>query len=140
MLGVCLGHQALGEAYGADVVAAPELVHGRSTLVVHEGLGVFAGAPSPLIAGRYHSLVVEESTLPDCFEVTARSGELIMGMRHRTLALEGVQFHPESVLTQDGYLLLANWLVACGFPEALERVPLLSERIDDVRVALPTPR
>lgn len=140
MLGVCLGHQALGEAYGADVVAAPELVHGRSTLVVHEGLGVFAGAPSPLIAGRYHSLVVEESTLPACFEVTARSGELIMGMRHRTLALEGVQFHPESVLTQDGYLLLANWLVACGFPEALERVPLLSERIDDVRVALPTPR
>lgn len=140
MLGVCLGHQALGEAYGADVVAAPELVHGRSTLVVHEGRGVFAGAPSPLIAGRYHSLVVEESTLPDCFEVTARSGELIMGMRHRTLALEGVQFHPESVLTQDGYLLLANWLVACGFPEALERVPLLSERIDDVRVALPTPR
>ena len=140
MLGVCLGHQALGEAYGADVVAAPELVHGRSTLVVHEGRGVFAGAPSPLIAGRYHSLVVEESTLPACFEVTARSGELIMGMRHRTLALEGVQFHPESVLTQDGYLLLANWLVACGFPEALERVPLLSERIDDVRVALPTPR
>jgi para-aminobenzoate synthetase component 2 len=140
MFGVCLGHQALAEAFGADVVAAPELVHGRSTLVVHQGLGVFAGAPSPLIAGRYHSLVVDESTLPDDLEVTARSGDLIMGMRHRTMALEGVQFHPESVLTQDGYLLLANWLAVCGFDDALGRVETLAKRIDDVRAALPTPR
>ena len=114
MLGVCLGHQALGEAFGAHVVAAPELVHGRSTLVVHEGHGVFAGAPSPLVAGRYHSLVVQEDTLSDDFEVTARSGGLVMGMRHRTLALEGVQFHPESVLTQD-------------------RVPLARQLVDDMR-------
>jgi para-aminobenzoate synthetase component 2 len=140
MFGVCLGHQALAEAFGADVVAAPELVHGRSTLVVHQGLGVFAGAPSPLIAGRYHSLVVDESTLPDDLEVTARSGDLIMGMRHRTMALEGVQFHPESVLTQDGYLLLANWLAVCGFNDAMGRVETLAKRIDDVRLALPTPR
>jgi para-aminobenzoate synthetase component 2 len=140
MFGVCLGHQALAEAFGADVVAAPELVHGRSTLVVHQGLGVFAGAPSPLIAGRYHSLVVDESTLPDDLEVTARSGDLIMGIRHRTMALEGVQFHPESVLTQDGYLLLANWLAVCGFNDAMGRVETLAKRIDDVRLALPTPR
>jgi para-aminobenzoate synthetase component 2 len=140
MLGVCLGHQALGEAFGAHVVAAPELVHGRSTLVVHEGHGVFAGAPSPLVAGRYHSLVVQEDTLSDDFEVTARSGGLVMGMRHRTLALEGVQFHPESVLTQDGYLLLANWLTTCGSSDALLRSTALDDRSDVVRAALPAPR
>jgi para-aminobenzoate synthetase component 2 len=138
MLGVCLGHQALAEAFGGRVVAAPELVHGRSTLVVHEGRGVFAGAPSPLVAGRYHSLVVEESTLPEVFEVT-RSGALVMGMRHRDLALEGVQFHPESVLTQDGHLLLANWLGECGFSEALTRARELDERSDLIRAALPAP-
>jgi para-aminobenzoate synthetase component 2 len=140
MLGVCLGHQALAEAYGAAVVAAPELVHGRSTLVTHEGHGVFAGAPSPLIVGRYHSLVVDEDSLPDVFEVTARTGDLVMGMRHRELALEGVQFHPESVLTQDGYLLLANWLTACGSSDALLHAGELNAAIDAVRAALPAPR
>jgi len=140
MLGVCLGHQALAEAFGAQVVAAPELVHGRSTLVVHEGHGIFAGAPSPLVAGRYHSLVVSEDTLSDDFEVTARSGGLVMGMRHRVHPLEGVQFHPESVLTQDGYLLLANWMVTCGSTEALARASELNAAVDALRSALPAPR
>ncbi|MFZ1063352.1 MAG: gamma-glutamyl-gamma-aminobutyrate hydrolase family protein [Acidimicrobiales bacterium] len=140
MFGVCLGHQALGEAFGAEVVAAPELVHGRSTLVEHEGRGVFAGAPSPLTAGRYHSLVVKEDTLSNDFEVTARSGNLVMGMRHRELPLEGVQFHPESVLTQDGYLLLANWLVTCGSTEALDRAVALNAAMDAVRATLPAAR
>lgn len=139
MLGVCLGHQALGEAFGARVVAAPELVHGRSSLIEHDQQGVFAGVASPLIAGRYHSLVVEASTLPEVFEVTARTGELIMGMRHRELPLEGVQFHPESILTQDGYQLLANWLARCGSVDALERAILLNERSNDLRRALPNP-
>ncbi len=140
MLGVCLGHQALAEAFGGDVIAAPELVHGRSTIVVHEGEGVFRGAASPLVVGRYHSLVVDEATLPDCFSVTARSNGLIMGLRHRSRALEGVQFHPESVLTQDGYRLLANWLSICGFDEALSRVDALTKRIDEVRSSLPVPQ
>ena len=139
MLGVCLGHQALGEAFGADVVPAPELVHGRASVVEHEGLGVFAGAPRPLIAGRYHSLVVDATTLPSVFEVTARSGDVIMGMRHRSLPLEGVQFHPESVMTQDGYSLLANWLGVCGSSEALQRAIELNRRSNELRQALPSP-
>jgi para-aminobenzoate synthetase component II len=139
LLGVCLGHQALAEAYGGRVVAAPELVHGRSTLVAHEGEGVFRGAPSPLVAGRYHSLVVDPASLPEGFEVTARSGELIMGMRHRTLPLEGVQFHPESVLTEDGYLLLANWLERCAPCDALARAGELDRVASLVRRALPDP-
>lgn len=140
MLGICLGHQALGEAYGASVVPAPELVHGRSSLVDHEGRGVFSGTPSPLIAGRYHSLVVTEESLDEQFEVTARAGALVMGIRHRTLALEGVQFHPESVLTQDGYQLLANWLTTCGSTDALARAKELNRRSNAVRQALPTPQ
>lgn len=139
LLGICLGHQALGEAFGARIVAAPELVHGRASLVQHDQVGVFAGAPQPLIAGRYHSLVVEASSLPEVFEVTARTGELVMGMRHRTLPLEGVQFHPESVLTQDGYLLLANWLSSCGSSDARSRADELNRRSNEVRQALPNP-
>jgi len=96
-------------------------LHGRSSLVEHQGVGVFAGVSNPLVVGRYHSLVVEDAGLPAEFEVTARSHGLIMGMRHRTLPLEGVQFHPESVLTQDGYLMLANWLEECGSTDARER-------------------
>ena len=139
MLGVCLGHQALGEAFGATVSRAPELLHGRSSLVDHEGQGVFKGVHEPLIAGRYHSLVVEDEGLPSTFDVTARSNGLIMGMRHHDVPLEGVQFHPESVLTQDGYIMLANWLTECGATEALERASNLSARMDTVRAALPTP-
>jgi para-aminobenzoate synthetase component 2 len=139
MLGVCLGHQALGEAFGATVGRAPELLHGRSSLVEHEGRGVFKGVADPLVAGRYHSLVVELEGLPDELEVTATSNGLVMGLRHRTLPLEGVQFHPESVLTQDGYRMLANWLVECGSKDALDRAAELTERIDKVRAALPQP-
>ena len=140
MLGVCLGHQALGEAFGAEVVPAPELVHGRSSLVEHRGVGVFRDVPTPLVAGRYHSLVVTEESLSEDFEVTARSGTLVMGIRHRTLPLEGVQFHPESVLTQDGYLLLANWLTLCGSSDALERAAEPNARSALIRAALPRPR
>jgi para-aminobenzoate synthetase component 2 len=139
MLGVCLGHQALGEAFGATIGRAPELLHGRSSLVEHEGLGVFKGVTNPLVAGRYHSLVVESEGLPDELEVTATSNGLVMGLRHRSLPLEGVQFHPESVLTQDGYRILANWLSECGSKDALERAGELTKRIDEVRAALPQP-
>lgn len=139
MLGICLGHQALGEAYGAQVVSAPELLHGRSSVVHHESSGVFAGLPEPMVAGRYHSLVVERSTLPACFEVTATSGELIMGMRHTSAPLEGVQFHPESVLTQHGYALLANWLQRCGSTEAQSRAASLVDVSEAIRRSLPDP-
>lgn len=139
MFGVCLGHQALGEAFGATIDRAPELLHGRSSLVDHIGVGVFEGVSDPLVVGRYHSLVVEDEGLPEAFEVTARSHGLIMGMRHRTLPLEGVQFHPESVLTQDGYRMLANWLAQCGSSDAKEKAEALSRRMDVVRAALPQP-
>ncbi len=137
MLGVCLGHQALGDAYGAAVVRAPTLVHGQASLVSHDGRGVFSGMPQPFAAGRYHSLVIDESTLPAQFEVTARAGGVVMGIRHQRLPLEGVQFHPESVLTQDGYGLLANWLEVCGSSEARERAHALNARSGEVRRALP---
>ena len=139
MFGVCLGHQALGEAFGATVDRAPELLHGRSSLVEHEGVGVFEGVSNPLVVGRYHSLVVKDEGLPSEFAVTARSHGLIMGIRHRTLPLEGVQFHPESVLTQDGYRMLANWLEECGSTDAREKAGALSARMDKVRAALPQP-
>ena len=139
LLGVCLGHQALGEAFGAVIVPAPQLLHGRSSLVTHDGRGVFLHAPSPLVAGRYHSLVVSPEALPEVFEVSATSGDLIMGIRHRDAPLEGVQFHPESVMTQDGYLLLANWLTTCGSTEALGRASALNERSAQIRQSLPSP-
>jgi para-aminobenzoate synthetase component 2 len=139
LLGVCLGHQAIGEAFGAQIVPAPELVHGRASFINHNGEGIFSGAPQPLIAGRYHSLIVDATTLPEVLEVTATSGELIMGLRHRVLPIEGVQFHPESVLTEDGYLLLANWLERCGASGAVERSRSLSERANSLRALLPEP-
>ncbi len=140
LLGVCLGHQAIAEAFGGDVAVAPELLHGRASLVTHDHEGVFRGVSNPLVVGRYHSLVVLDETLPNELEVTARSNGLIMGMRHRTLDLEGVQFHPESVLTQDGYLILANWLERCGAEAVVERAATLSRRADAVRAALPQPQ
>ena len=111
ILGVCLGHQAIGHAFGGQVVRAGRLMHGKTDAVHHTGTGVFAGLPSPFTATRYHSLAVQRDGLPDCLEVTAWTddGE-IMGLRHRTLAVEGVQFHPESIATEHGHALLKNFL------------------------------
>ena len=122
IFGVCLGHQAIAAAYGATVSRAPELLHGKTSQVEHEDTGVLAGLPSPFTATRYHSLAVDPSTVPDTLVVTGRTESgVIMGLRHRDLAVEGVQFHPESVLTEGGHAMLANWLAECGDPEARER-------------------
>jgi para-aminobenzoate synthetase component II len=121
MLGVCLGHQALGEVFGGVVTHAPELMHGKTSQVHHSGQGVLAGLPSPFTATRYHSLAVVDGTVSDELEVTARANGIIMGLQHRTLPLHGVQFHPESVLTEGGHRLLANWLALCGDGEAVGR-------------------
>ena len=111
VLGVCLGHQAIGQHYGARVVRAERLMHGRTSPIFHEGLGVFRGLPSPFTATRYHSLLVDPATLTSVLEVTARTAEgEIMGLRHREHPVEGVQFHPESFLTEHGHQLLRNWL------------------------------
>lgn len=116
ILGVCLGHQSIGQAFGGRIVHAREIMHGKTSLVHHRNAGVFQGLPSPFEATRYHSLVIEKETMPDCLEITAwtetESGEMdeIMGVRHKTLAVEGVQFHPESILTAHGHALLANFL------------------------------
>ena len=120
MLGVCLGHQALGEVFGGVVSHAPELMHGKTSLIEHAGAGVLAGLPQPFAATRYHSLAVEDGTFSDELEVTARTANgIIMGLQHRTLPLHGVQFHPESVLTEGGHRLLANWLTLCGAEDAV---------------------
>jgi anthranilate synthase component 2 len=111
ILGVCLGHQAIGQAFGGRVVRAMKVMHGKTSRIEHAGLGVFRDLPAGFVATRYHSLVIERESLPDCLEITARSedGE-IMGVRHRTLAVEGVQFHPEAILTEHGHQLLKNFL------------------------------
>ena len=122
IFGVCLGHQAIAEVYGATVSRAPELLHGKTSLVSHDGRGVFEGLPTPMTATRYHSLAVEPQTVPDVLEVSARTDSgVIMGIRHRELVVEGVQFHSESVLTEGGHRMLANWLVACGDVDAVRR-------------------
>ncbi|MEI7778505.1 MAG: aminodeoxychorismate/anthranilate synthase component II [Actinomycetes bacterium] len=122
ILGVCLGHQAIGQVFGGRVVRAPELRHGKTSLVNHRGEGVLAGLPNPFTATRYHSLAVAPESVPDELVVTAWTDDgVIMGLRHRTMDVEGVQFHPESVLTEGGHKLLANWLVTCGDPEAPAR-------------------
>ncbi len=113
ILGVCLGHQAIGQHYGGRVVRAERLMHGKTSPIEHDGRGVFRGLPSPFDATRYHSLIVERESLPECLEVSAWTAEgEIMGLRHRSLAVEGVQFHPESILTQHGMRLVENWLEA----------------------------
>ena len=111
LLGVCLGHQAIGQAFGGKVIRAPELMHGKASRVSHDGKTIFAGMTDPFLAGRYHSLIVEQESLPDSLEISARTPEdIIMGLRHRELKVEGVQFHPESILTSEGKQLLANFL------------------------------
>ena len=122
VFGVCLGHQAIAVAYGATVDRAPELLHGKTSEVLHDGVGVLAGLPSPFTATRYHSLAVVPSTLPAELAVTGvtESG-VVMAVRHRELLVEGVQFHPEPVLTEGGHRMLANWLTDCGDPNALDR-------------------
>ena len=135
VFGVCLGHQAIGAAFGATVTRAPELLHGKTSEVHHNGAGVLAGLPEPFTATRYHSLAVLPETLPAEIEVTGRTESgVVMAMRHRELPIEGVQFHPESVLTQGGHLMLANWLDGLGHPTALERAPALVAEVEARRV------
>ena len=130
MLGVCLGHQALGVVTGCRVGRAPELLHGKTSLVHHNGHGVLAGLPDPFTATRYHSLTVLEPTIPDELEITGRTGSgVVMGFQHRELPIHGVQFHPESVLTQGGHRMLANWLAVCGYEVAEARVAELEQEV-----------
>jgi para-aminobenzoate synthetase component II len=122
LLGVCLGHQAIGAVFGATVARAPELLHGKTSMVNHSDVGVLAGLPNPFRATRYHSLAIEPETLAPELELTAWTASgVIMGVRHREFDLEGVQFHPESVLTEGGHRMLATWLARCGDPEAITR-------------------
>jgi anthranilate synthase/aminodeoxychorismate synthase-like glutamine amidotransferase len=117
VLGVCLGHQSIGQVYGGEVVRAPQVMHGKTSRIRHNGVGVFSGLPDPLEATRYHSLVVDRASVPDCLEITAETEDgIVMGLRHRELGVEGVQFHPESILTVGGHDLLRNFLAGAGAP------------------------
>jgi len=115
VLGVCLGHQCIGQVYGGEVVRAPQVMHGKTSLIRHTDSGVFAGLPQPLEATRYHSLLVDRASVPECLEITAETNDgVVMGLRHKELAVEGVQFHPESILTVGGHDLLRNFLSQAG--------------------------
>ncbi len=119
LFGVCLGHQAIGVAFGASVSRAPELLHGKTSLVKHQGTGIYQDLPSPFTATRYHSLAIERDTVPSELTITGETdGGIVMSVRHKTLPIEGVQFHPESVLTEHGHAMLANWLTECGDTKA----------------------
>ncbi len=132
LLGVCLGHQAIAVAHGATVERAPELLHGRTSEVLHDRAGVLEDLPTPFTATRYHSLAVDEATLPAQIEVTGRTaGGVVMALRHRDRPVEGVQFHPESVLTQGGHVLLASWLRTCGDTRAGTLAPALSRAVQE---------
>jgi anthranilate synthase component II len=114
VFGVCLGHQCIGQVFGGEVVRAPEIMHGKTSLIRHHGVGVFSDLPQPLEATRYHSLVVDRASVPDVLEITAETDDgLVMGLRHRDHDVEGVQFHPESILTANGHQLVANFLARC---------------------------
>jgi para-aminobenzoate synthetase component 2 len=127
LFGVCLGHQAIAEAVGATVTHADELMHGKTSQITHDGSDFYDGVPQPFRATRYHSLAVVNETVPDLLEVTSRTaGGVIMGLRHAELPIYGVQFHPESVLTQGGYRMIGNWLAVAGLPEARTRAEGLS--------------
>ena len=122
LLGVCLGHQAIGVAFGATVERAPELLHGKTSQVTHNNLGVLNGIASPFTATRYHSLIINKNSLPNELEVTGKSESgIIMAIKHKTLPIEGVQFHPEAILTEHGYQILGNWLVQCGARDARKK-------------------
>jgi para-aminobenzoate synthetase component 2 len=121
LFGVCLGHQAIAEAMGATVTHADELMHGKTSLIEHDASGFYEGVPQPFRATRYHSLAIVDETVPSALEVTSRTdGGVIMGVRHTELPIFGVQFHPESVLTEGGYRMVGNWLAVAGLPEAAE--------------------
>ncbi|HZE49064.1 MAG TPA: aminodeoxychorismate/anthranilate synthase component II [Jatrophihabitantaceae bacterium] len=134
LFGVCLGHQAIGAVFGSPIVRAPELLHGKTSEVHHDGTGVLEGLPQPFTATRYHSLVVEESALPSEIVVNGRTASgVVMAMRHTELPIDGVQFHPESVLTQGGHRMLANWLGRCGLAADLARVAELGDGVETLR-------
>ncbi|HEV7206002.1 MAG TPA: aminodeoxychorismate/anthranilate synthase component II [Jatrophihabitans sp.] len=134
LFGVCLGHQAIGAVFGASIVRAPELLHGKTSEVEHDGTGVLAGLPSPFTATRYHSLTVEESGLPAEIVVTGRTATgVVMAFRHATLPIDGVQFHPESVLTQGGHRMIANWLRSCGVDVDDALVERLGAEVETMR-------
>ncbi|MDT5191243.1 MAG: para-aminobenzoate synthetase component [Mycobacterium sp.] len=137
LLGVCLGHQAIGVAFGGTVDRAPELLHGKTSSVYHANIGVLQGLPDPFTATRYHSLTILPDTLPEVLQVTARTeGGVIMGVQHVDLPIHGVQFHPESILTEGGHRMLANWLTLCGTPPAEALVAQLEREVaDTVRAA-----
>jgi anthranilate synthase/aminodeoxychorismate synthase-like glutamine amidotransferase len=129
VLGVCLGHQCIGQVFGAEVVRH-RVMHGKTSEVTHDGRGVFAGLPEPLVATRYHSLVVSADSVPSVLEASAWSEDgTVMGLRHRHLPVEGVQFHPESILTEGGHRLMANWLARCGQPDPFAAVPVAEAQL-----------
>lgn len=130
LFGVCLGHQAIAACFGGVVNRAPELLHGKTSQVRHSGKGIFTKLPSPFTATRYHSLAVERNTIGNELEITGETDSgIVMGIRHKSLPIEGVQFHPESVLTEHGHLMLANWLTECGDKNALARAKNLSSTV-----------
>jgi para-aminobenzoate synthetase component 2 len=139
LFGVCLGHQAIGAVFGTGpsvIVRAPELLHGKTSEVIHDGTGVLADLPSPFTATRYHSLAIDEATLPPEIVVTARTASgVVMALRHSTLPIDGVQFHPESVLTHGGHQMLATWLRRCGAEVDQDRVDALGAGVDELRAS-----